>query len=59
MKFSAMAKEYIDKKIIFRLADCAWGREGCNTTISGATGTCKIFLACAFGQAAWLAEFQG
>jgi len=48
----------IDKNMISRLANCAWVREGRNIIISGATGTGKTFLACAFGQAACRQGFK-
>lgn len=48
----------IDKDMISRLASCIWVREGRNIIISGATGTGKTFLACAFGQAACRQGFK-
>lgn len=48
----------IDKNMISRLASCIWVREGRNIIISGATGTGKTFLACAFGQAACRQGFK-
>lgn len=48
----------IDKDMISRLASCIWVREGRNVIISGATGTGKTFLACAFGQAACRQGFK-
>lgn len=48
----------IDKDMISRLASCIWVREGRNVIISGATGTGKTFLACAFGQSACRQGFK-
>ena len=48
----------IDKNMISRLANCVWVREGRNIIISGATGTGKTFLSCAFGQAACRQGFK-
>ena len=41
----------IDKDMVSRLADCGWIREGRTLLVTGATGTGKTYLACAFGTA--------
>ena len=46
------AKRKLDKSIIARLSDGVWISEGKNLIITGATGTGKTFLSCAFGNAA-------
>jgi DNA replication protein DnaC len=42
----------LDRGCVSRLADCAWCREYRNLIITGATGTGKTYLTCAFGNAA-------
>jgi len=42
----------LDKSAVARLSDCAWVREAQNLIITGATGTGKTWLACAYGNAA-------
>ena len=46
------AKRKLDKVIIARLSDCEWITSGKNLIITGATGTGKTYLSCAFGNAA-------
>jgi len=42
----------LDRAYVARLANCMWVKEHHNLIITGATGTGKTFLACAFGNAA-------
>jgi len=42
----------LDRGYVARLADCSWVAEHRNLIITGATGTGKTYLACAFGNAA-------
>jgi DNA replication protein DnaC len=42
----------LDKSAVARLSDCGWVREAQNLIITGATGTGKTWLSCAFGSAA-------
>ena len=42
----------IDKSLVANLTDCRWIRKGQNILITGACGTGKTFLVCAFGNAA-------
>ncbi len=46
------SKRCLDKRVIGRLADCSWIKEGRNLIITGATGTGKTYLVSAFGNAA-------
>lgn len=40
----------LDRAYVARLADCSWINEHRNLIITGATGTGKTYLACAFGN---------
>jgi DNA replication protein DnaC len=42
----------LDRGYVARLADCSWMNEHRNIIVTGATGTGKTYLACAFGNAA-------
>jgi DNA replication protein DnaC len=42
----------LDRSLVFRLADCDWIRHGHSLLITGATGSGKSYLACAFGHQA-------
>lgn len=42
----------LDRAYVARLADCSWNQEHRNLIITGATGTGKTYLACAFANAA-------
>ena len=42
----------LDRGYVARLADCGWTNEHRSLIITGATGTGKTYLACAFGNAA-------
>lgn len=42
----------LDKSLMLRLASCAWIKTNDVVLVSGATGTGKSFLACAFGHSA-------
>lgn len=42
----------LDRAYVNRLADCAWVAEHRHMIISGATGTGKTYLSCAFGNSA-------
>lgn len=42
----------LDKSAVARLSDSKWVREGKNLIITGATGTGKTYLSCAFANAA-------
>lgn len=42
----------IDRSYVTRLSDCQWIREHRNMIITGATGTGKTYLVCAFGSTA-------
>jgi len=42
----------LDKTLVVNLSDCLWIRKGYNLLVSGACGTGKTYLACAFGNAA-------
>jgi DNA replication protein DnaC len=46
------AKRELDRAVVRQLASCRWIAEHHNLCISGATGTGKTFLACAFAQQA-------
>jgi len=46
------AARKLDRQAIARLSDFAWVKEARNLIITGATGTGKTWLACAFGQEA-------
>ncbi len=46
------SRRKLDRAYIARLADCAWIAGRHNMIITGATGTGKTFLGCAFGNAA-------
>jgi len=48
----------VRKASVARLSDCRWIREGKNLLITGACGTGKTYLACAFGSAACQAGFS-
>ncbi|OPX85752.1 MAG: transposase/IS protein [Pelotomaculum sp. PtaB.Bin117] len=41
----------LDRGYVARLADCSWINEHRNIIVTGATGTGKTYLACAFGNA--------
>lgn len=51
-------KHNLDKGQVSLLADCTWVREGRNLIITGATGTGKTYLTCAFGNAACRQGFK-
>jgi DNA replication protein DnaC len=42
----------LDRSLVFRLADSEWIRQGHTLLITGATGSGKSYLACAFGHQA-------
>jgi DNA replication protein DnaC len=42
----------LDKSLMLRLASCAWIKNNDAVLVSGATGTGKSFIACAFGHSA-------
>jgi DNA replication protein DnaC len=46
------ARRELDKSLVRRLATCGWVQEHQNLTITGACGTGKTFVACAFAQQA-------
>ena len=46
------ADRRLDRRLILELSQCNWIDKALNIIISGATGTGKSFLACAFGTAA-------
>ncbi|OPX94663.1 MAG: transposase [Pelotomaculum sp. PtaB.Bin104] len=48
----------LDRGYVVRLADCSWISEHRNLIITGATGTGKTWLACAFGNAACRQGFK-
>ena len=48
----ASAPRGLDKALLRQLASCAWVDQSHRVLITGATGTGKSYLACAFGQAA-------
>ena len=48
----ASAPRGLDKALLRQLASCAWVDQSHSVLITGATGTGKSYLACAFGQAA-------
>ena len=48
----------LDRSYVARLASCSWIREHRNLLITGATGTGKTYLACAFAYAACTQGFH-
>ena len=42
----------LDRSVVFRLASCEWIRDGQTVLITGATGSGKSYIACAFGHQA-------
>jgi DNA replication protein DnaC len=52
------ASRKLNRQAIARLTDFAWVRESRNIIITGATGTGKTWLACAFGQEACRMGFR-
>ena len=46
------ARRELDRAVVRQLATCRWVQEHQNLLISGATGTGKTFVACAFAQLA-------
>jgi DNA replication protein DnaC len=48
----------LSREAVARLADCRWVRQGRNLLLSGACGTGKTYLACAFGNAACRSGFS-
>lgn len=42
----------LDRSLVLRLADCQWIEQGQSLLVTGATGSGKSYLACAFGQRA-------
>ena len=48
----------LDKALVLSLADCSWIRHGENILITGATGSGKTFISCAFGHRACLESFS-
>ncbi len=48
----------LDRGVVARLADMAWVYESRNLIITGASGTGKTYLACAFGNAACRKGFK-
>jgi DNA replication protein DnaC len=46
------AKRGLDRSLVAALSSCDWIRQHHNLLITGATGTGKSWIACAFGQAA-------
>lgn len=65
LRYAAMIEEInysnersLSKEQIMQLADCAWIGRAENMLISGATGSGKSFLACAFGHQACVMGFK-
>jgi DNA replication protein DnaC len=51
-------KRNLDRGVVARLSDMAWLYESRNLIITGASGTGKTYLACAFGNAACRKSFK-